>query len=75
MSSLDFTYDAEADAAYVYVMPKDASRVVATTRFCNIELDAASIMVDFNADGKIVGFEILGANQLIPPEALGESES
>lgn len=64
--SLVFTYDRTADAAYVYLTSPDGERVVARTRVCDIALDMASINIDFDDEGSIIGFEILGASRLLP---------
>ena len=57
---------AEANAAYIYLQARGEGRRVARTRFCNIELKDAAINVDFDSDGHVVGFEVLGARQLLP---------
>jgi uncharacterized protein YuzE len=62
---LGFRYDDRADAAYIYLVPRGADRVVARTRFCNVEFDGAAINVDLDADNRILGFEILGASKVL----------
>lgn len=77
-SVLTFTYDVEADAAYVYVVPRGPGRSVARTAFANIKMDQAAINVDFAPDGTVAGFEILGASRVLPHSLLqndGQSES
>jgi uncharacterized protein YuzE len=69
-STLTVTYDSEADAAYVYVVPRGQGRSVARTAVANIRMDRASINVDFAPDGTIAGFEILGASRVLPPSLL-----
>ncbi|MGB6456660.1 MAG: DUF2283 domain-containing protein [Streptosporangiaceae bacterium] len=65
------SYDPEADAAYVYLREGTEFGRVARTAFCDIELQNAAINVDFDNQGRVVGFEILGARKLLP-EALLE---
>lgn len=67
---IELSYDAEADAAYVYLEEQGDQRHVARTRFCNIELKNAAINVDFDDQGHVVGIELLGAAQLLPPPLL-----
>jgi uncharacterized protein YuzE len=67
---IELSYDAEADAAYVYLQEQGDARKVARTRFCNIELKNAAINVDFDGQGHVVGIELLGATQLLPPPLL-----
>ena len=67
-------YDPEADAAYVYLVPADPGRRVARTAFSHIELDRAAINVDFDDEGRVMGFEILGASRVLPQELLASTD-
>jgi uncharacterized protein YuzE len=60
------SYDRKADAAYVCLREGNEQGRVARTAFCDIELQGAGINVDFDHEGRVVGFEILGARQLLP---------
>jgi uncharacterized protein YuzE len=51
---------------------RDRERVVAHSRACDIELEMAAITVDFDAKGRVIGFELLGASRLLPAELLSE---
>jgi uncharacterized protein YuzE len=73
-ATVAFSFDPEADAAYVYLNENRQRGDVARTRFCNIELNDAAINVDFDENGRIVGFEILGARKLLPRNLLGDVE-
>jgi uncharacterized protein YuzE len=68
--TVTFSFDPEADAAYVGLRESRDRGDVARTRFCNIEMNDAAINIDFDDDGRLVGFEILGARQLLPPNLL-----
>jgi uncharacterized protein YuzE len=63
------SYDSEADAAYIYldhpISPGAAQRM--------IPFDPAEGMfnLDLNADGHILGLEIIGARRHLPPALLG----
>lgn len=60
---MKLVYDAEADAAYLYLAgekPKVAKTVPATD----------AINLDFDADGRLVGLEITAASLVLPPESL-----
>lgn len=74
-SSLEIRYDAEADAAYIYVVPRGPARSVARTRFCDVELEGAAISVDLDATNSVLGIEILGASKVLPAALLTEPES
>jgi len=73
--SLEMRYDEEADAAYIYVVPRGPGRSVARTKFCDVELDGSAVSIDLNADDQILGIEILGASKVLPVSLLRESES
>ncbi|WP_460845777.1 DUF2283 domain-containing protein [Nocardioides ultimimeridianus] len=59
------THDREADAAYIYLVDEVAPGEVTQTRVADVPLDRAAIAVDFDADGRIIGLEILGANRVL----------
>ena len=62
------TYDSHADAAYLYLehpIPPGAAEKVAT-----FDTDQGMFNLDFNADGQILGLEILGARKHLPPALL-----
>lgn len=62
------TLDDEANAAYIYLMDGIASGSVART----VPLDhrGAMINLDFDANGRVVGVEILGAAAALPTELI-----
>ena len=65
---LRLTYDPAADAAYIYLQPPTVIEPsVATTLPVN-----ASINLDFDDQGRLVGVEVLGASNL-RPELLQEA--
>lgn len=69
-STMRVTHDSEADAAYVYLVDQIARGEVASTRVSGIELANASLTVDFDADGRVLGIEILGASRVLRPETV-----
>jgi len=65
---LRLTYDPSADAAYIYLQPATVIQPsVATTLPVN-----ASVNLDFDDQGRLVGVEVLGARHL-RPELLEEA--
>jgi uncharacterized protein YuzE len=68
------TYDADVDAAYVYLVDAITAGAVTETRLAMLEFDRASIAFDFDADGKILGLEILGASRVLTKETLRHAE-
>ena len=61
------TYDADADAAYLYIL-EDGDSPVATT-VCGEEA-AEGINLDFDAEGRLLGIEILDAEARLPANLL-----
>ena len=64
------TYDADADAAYVYLVEAIVPSGVAQTRSSMLNLDRAFIAFDFDSEGKVLGIEILGASRVLAEETL-----
>jgi uncharacterized protein YuzE len=72
MTERRFTLDPSVDAVYVPVAPsigagESVENVV-------IERPAGTIVLDFDAQGRLVGVEILGASALLTPLTLADAE-
>lgn len=70
---MEIAYDAEVDAAYLPltdIAPGEAVRQV----FVQDVPAPADIILDFNADGRLLGIEIIGAMAVLGPTVLGLSE-
>ena len=67
---MKFTYDKEADAAYIYLEDSIADGEAEKT----IELND-NIIVDFNKNGKLLGIEILSASKILNKKSLLEAQS
>ena len=66
------TYDANADAAYIYLVEIAAGEVART-----VPVDAlaseAMINLDLDLSGRLLGIEVMDASKLLPPELLRAS--
>jgi len=66
------TYDDLADAAYVYVVdvvePGESKRRVSVSLYGSPYRALADVVIDLDKDGRILGFEILGARRHLRPE-------
>jgi len=60
------TYDPSVDAAYIYLADKIAAGGVAKTYPCDPMEVRGHINVDFDADGRLVGIEVLDASKMLP---------
>jgi uncharacterized protein YuzE len=60
-------YDAEADAAYLYLIDLEAGAVSDTVEG---EGMAEGVNLDFDAEGRLVGVEVLDASRRLPAALL-----
>jgi uncharacterized protein YuzE len=68
------TYDSTADAAYIYLLARIEPGGVKMTYTCDPIETNAEINLDFDASGRLIGIEVLGASRTLPPELLREAE-
>ena len=67
-------YDSSADAAYIEIAGEIGLRGIASTYLCDPREVQGMINLDFDADGHLVGIEVMGASKRLPPEALQAAE-
>jgi len=63
--SVDLHYDPETDAAYLRF---------STETVIDSEEVAPGVVLDYDADGRMVGMEVLQARAHLPPDALAAAE-
>lgn len=70
-------FDRRANAAYIYFNEEGASNLVAKTYPCDPTEVDGMINLDFDADGRLIGVEVLDASHKLPSSllALGNSGS
>lgn len=68
-------YDSSVDAAYIQIADQIDAGGVASTYMCDPREVQGMINLDFDADGRLVGIEVLDASFRLPPEALATSRS
>jgi len=72
MTEQRFTIDHSADAAYFSVAPTvDAGESVENVV---IERAKGTIVLDFDADGRLLGVEVLGATSLLTPRTIADAD-
>lgn len=64
------SYDPDADAAYVYLVDEIGARGVDRTVPVDPSEVGGMINLDFDAEGRLLGIEILDASRLLPPGLL-----
>lgn len=64
------TYDPEADAAYIYLADEIAAGGVARTYPCDPTEVGGMVNLDFDAEGRLIGIEVMDASRMLPSEAL-----
>jgi uncharacterized protein YuzE len=63
-------YDPRVDAAYIYFVPEIGAGGVATTYPCDPLQVNGEINLDFDADGRLLGIEVLDASRFLPKDLL-----
>jgi uncharacterized protein YuzE len=74
MPCVRMTHDSKANAAYIYLVEKIHRGEVARSCFADIAMDNAAITVDFDAEGRVLGIEVLGARQVLRAETIRAAE-
>jgi len=68
------TFDKEADAAYIYLAESIGTGGVKKTYPCDSREVGGMINLDFDAEGRLVGVEVLDASRLLPDALLQVAE-
>jgi uncharacterized protein YuzE len=71
-AGMKVSYSPDVDAAYIYLVeirPGEARH----TRTCE-GASGGTINLDFDAFGRLLGIELLGARQLLPPDVIEQAE-
>ena len=65
-------YDADVDAAYLSLVDRDLrpGEAVRQSDIVSIPGGVSSVILDVDADGRLLGVEVLGARAVLPPELL-----
>ena len=69
------TYDPSSDAAYIYLVDEIAVGGVARTYPCDPREVSGQINLDFDADGRLLGIEVLDASKKLSEALLQNAES
>ncbi|MEJ7765935.1 MAG: DUF2283 domain-containing protein [Acidimicrobiales bacterium] len=67
-------YDSEADAAYIQVVDEISPGGVHRTVGCDPSEVGGMINLDFDADGRLLGIEVLDASKLLPADVIVRAE-
>ncbi|RBQ21870.1 DUF2283 domain-containing protein [Spongiactinospora rosea] len=73
MTPLRVTYDAEANAAYIY-LTEDPKVLSAWMYPCDPVAVDGMINLDFDESGRLIGVEVLGARSKLPAHLLDSAE-
>lgn len=69
-----FTYDPDADAAFVYIVDLIHPGQAARSEMCDLEIREGAVILVLDADERIIGIELLGASRLVPKEVLDRAD-
>lgn len=64
------TYDADADAAYIYFVDEIGAGGVSRTYPCDPSEVGGMVNLDFDAGGRLIGVEVMDASRLLPQTLL-----
>jgi uncharacterized protein YuzE len=67
---MKMSYDRSVDAAYIQVAAQIEAGGVAKTYPCDPLEVGGEINLDFDAEGRLIGIEVLDASKKLPPELL-----
>ena len=67
---MKIVYDADVDAAYIYLAEQIDAGGVARTVMVDAVARDAMINLDFDHDGRLVGIEVMDASKHLPLELL-----
>ena len=66
------TYDPTVDAAYIYLVP--IARGGAKSTYCCPPNEVGCMLnLDFDAEGRLIGIEVIGASARLPPQLLQDA--
>ena len=68
------TFDAEADAAFVYLDGDIPPGAAPRSEICDVEIEGGAVILLFSPDDRLVGIEILGASRLLTPQTLAKAK-
>ncbi|WP_423181220.1 DUF2283 domain-containing protein [Arthrobacter sp. NyZ413] len=67
-------FDSEADAAYIYLADEIRAGGVARTYLCDPVEVRGMINLDFVANGRLIGIEIMDASRMLTEDVLDEAK-
>jgi uncharacterized protein YuzE len=73
-SPLRVTYDGSVNAAYIYLKHPIEPGEAAKTYCCDEGKVGGMINLDFDAEGKLIGIEVLFASHMLPKKLLDAAE-
>ena len=69
---MKITYDKSVDAAYIYLIDEIRPSAVKRTYSCDPVEVNGEINLDFDADDRLIGIEILGASKRLPEAVIAD---
>lgn len=67
------TYDPDADAAFVVLVDEIPPGGAPRSHMCDLEVREGAVILLLDADGRLLGLELLGASRLLPPAVLASA--
>ncbi len=69
------TFDPAADAAMIYLVDRVPDGGVARSEVCDVEFIGGAVILDLDADDRLLAIEVLGASKLLPADVVAQAVS
>jgi uncharacterized protein YuzE len=67
------TFDPAADAAMIYLVDAVPDAAVARSEVCDVEFDGGAVILDLDADDRLLAIEVLGASKILPADVVAQA--
>lgn len=73
-AGMRMTYDAEADAAFLYIVDPIGPGEAVESHMVDVALNGAAVIASFDSGRRLLGIEVLGASRALRAESLAQAE-
>ena len=67
------TFDPRVNAAYIWLSPHGGPRSAHMRHLADLPVGLGAIQLDFDAQGQLIGIEILDATDVLPPALIAQA--
>lgn len=73
-TGLRITYDAEADASYIYLTDPIGSGEAVEQHVVDLPESGGTVVLDLDQERRLLGIELIGVTSLLRPESVPERQ-